>query len=201
MRASKYIKLPLLLNLEEMEDLLKELGSFHIFEVGKVVEDIELSKSQFLERYKCYLSNLQGSHPFSLCMTTTLDAVEIIKVDSRALVKPKLPVVQLQPGRLRYSKESGDFQIGTFGEGISWGIQFSYPFLFQNDGGEIFKVDRGFPNTELFLSLQRWMRKKTKATPFLVEGKRINVPVRLGKNSFEWINSHPDLEEVRVDCV
>ena len=108
--------------------------------------------------------------------------------------------MQLQPARLRYSKESEDFQIGVFGEGISWGIQFSYPFLFQDENHEICKVDESFPNTHLFLTLQRFIRKKTKATPFLIGEKRINVPVRLGLNCFSWINRHPDFKGVAVAC-
>ena len=49
-----------------------------------------------------------------------------------------------------------------------------------------------FPNTELFFQLQRWVRKHTKVTTFLVGGRELRVPVRLGSACVSWINEHPD---------
>jgi hypothetical protein len=50
-----------------------------------------------------------------------------------------------------------------------------------------------FPNTTLFKRLQQWVRSHTIATPFEVEGKKINVPIRIGKRCLNWIHVHPQL--------
>ena len=204
MLASKYIKIPVLIDDDEMKNLFDTLGDFLIFEVGKVASEIKLEHEQFLHNYCSYIEKLKrgekAENPLSLAFTTTPESVKIQEVGERKLVRPLLPIVQLQPGRLRYSEASSEFQVGTFGEGISWGVQFSYPFLFQDENGEIAKVDESFPNTELFFKLQRWIRKNTKATPFLVRGQKTNVPVRLGKECFSWINQHPDLQDLSIAC-
>ena len=206
MHASKYIKLPVLLDASEMEALFEALGSFLIYEVGKVSADIEVSKEAFLQSYSAYCEKLkrgeeavfQASH----VLTVDTKCLEIREVRERFLARPILPIVQLQPAAVRYSKADASFQTQVYGkESISWGIQFSYPFLFQDPqihAIEKVTVCERFPNTALFQNLQRWIRHNTKATPFVVEGKVTNVPVRLGKTCFEWINHHPNLGEVAV---
>jgi hypothetical protein len=42
--------------------------------------------------------------------------------------------------------------------------------------------------------MQQWVRSHTIATPFEVEGKKVNVPIRLGKECLSRINSHPQLQ-------
>jgi len=52
----------------------------------------------------------------------------------------------------------------------------------------------------LFQKIKVWIRDNTRATPFLVDGERKNVPMRLGKKCFSWINTHPGLYEyISVD--
>ena len=96
-----------------------------------------------------------------------------------------------------YSEHDGKFRPMVFGlDSVTWGLQFSYPQLFM-DGRtkEAFAVveSEEFPNTALFHQLQRWMRQNTLPTPFLVDGKRVNSPIRLGKACLPWINRHPQL--------
>ena len=79
---------------------------------------------------------------------------------------------------------------------IHWGIQFSYPQIFQR--GNVFtKVSdpQQFPNTSLFTKLVQWLRTHTVPTTFIWEGKKIATPFRLGKQCFSWINAHPQLKE------
>ncbi len=45
---------------------------------------------------------------------------------------------------------------------------------------------------------KQWVRDNTRATPFSVEGKKINATMRLGKNCFSWINHHPQLKNLCV---
>ncbi|MCP5469194.1 MAG: hypothetical protein H7A36_01655 [Chlamydiales bacterium] len=208
MHASKFIKIPALLDGDELAALFKHLGPFSIFEMGRISEKVELSLDEFLEAYISYIGGLKKGEksdwPFAYIFTVSHKALEIREIEGRFLVRPKMPVVQLQPSRVRYSKADGAFQTGVYGkQSISWGIQFSYPFLFQDaTTHEIEKITpcERFPNTQLFLDLQKWLRKNSSVTPFEVEGKRINVPIRLGKKCFDWISHHPDLEEISVVC-
>jgi hypothetical protein len=59
---------------------------------------------------------------------------------------------------------------------------------------EAVKETPSFPNTVLFHQIQRWMRGATIPTPFLVDGKGVNVPLRLGKRCLSWINTHAQLK-------
>ncbi len=55
---------------------------------------------------------------------------------------------------------------------VTWGLQFSYPQLYQDPRTrQIFKVTDTpeFPNTALFSKLQKWIRSETLPTPFQVE--------------------------------
>lgn len=208
LQASKWIKLPILISFEEMKDLMEHLNPFHIFITGSLTaRGLEISHSEFLDLYKEYVDTLsQGLKPdearyrllFSTIFTNTLDAIyTLLLEEDKQLIRLKEPVVQLQGHRLHYSQADHSFRSMTFGaEGISWGIQFSYPQLYQNEKTqEILQVGPDLPNTQLFKKLQKWVRDATIPTSFLVEGKKINFPVRLGKQCVGWINKHPHLVE------
>lgn len=207
MQASKWIKCPMLIDGDEMESLIKFLKPFYIFITGTLTEQGhgEISTEEFLKKYREYIEELsKGIIPneslyrtyFSSIFTTTLDAVYALIVEGeKQLIRISKPIIQLQTHRLHYSDADQTFRSMSFGsEGISWGIQFSYPQLFQ-DGQtqEIGSVNIDSPNTKLFRLLQRWMRDNTIPTPFIVEGQKINIPARLGKQCLPWINKHPQL--------
>lgn len=219
--VSKAIKLPALLDESEMEMLINDLKStfeqlslFYVQGLCKKIEG-EILFSDFLTTYKEYVGFLkEGKAPpleyfrgiFSSIMTVSTDILYSLSVsDDKHLIKATKPIVQLQPHHLHYSKEDGEFRSMVFGEdSISWGIQFSYPQLYQDPHTqEIFdvKVTPQFVNTLLFRTLQKWMREHTVATPFLVDGKRINVFVRLGKRCFRWIDCHPQLQKHGIGIV
>jgi hypothetical protein len=208
LQVSKWLKCPVLLDVHEMESLLSELGHFWIFLTGGVVpqDGGQISKSEFLGRYEDYVEALKGgSLPdeaimrsfFSSVWTIDPEMVYGVKMgDGRQIIGVEKPVVQLQPHRFDYSLVDGKFRSMVFGsDTILWGIQFSYPQLYQNIKLEVKQVRETaeFPNTAFFRSLQRWIRQNTVATPFLVGEQRTNVPIRLGKGCFDWINQHPQL--------
>jgi hypothetical protein len=203
---SKFLLVPVLLDSAEMKALFAELGDFFIFDVSRVLDDGEISRGEFLSVYAEYVEGLKRGEVitspwFSSCFTTTEETIETIVVpDGRAMRKACAPVVQLQPHTFTYSTDDGKFRSMVRGEGaISWGIQFSYPQLFEDPKSrDIVKVDGTFPNTPFFRALQRWVRHHTRPTPFEVEGRRINVPIRLGKQCFEWIDQHPQLGHLCV---
>jgi hypothetical protein len=212
MEASKWLLVQALLEFDEMTQLFQALGDFKMYRIGSLIElsETELPQEKFLDVYRHYISNLkEGKIPqeldyrptFTSVITTSSDFVESMPVEGdKQIIRIIKPVIHLQAHRLGYSAIEEKFRPMVKGkESITWGIQFSYPQLFQ-EREEVFKVDQSetFPNTRLFHILQKWMRQHTIPTPFLVEGKKMNVPIRLGKKCFSWINRHPQLIEKKI---
>lgn len=210
LQVSKWLKFQVLLDAEEMHDLLSWLGDVQFVCVAEPVkaEDVVLSSSGFEEKYAAYVDLLkQGQVPpasdfrrwFSSAMTADLKPFYAIAAGAdKYLIKPILPVIQLQAHSFFYSERDGKFHPMVFSaESVSWGLQFSYPQLFQDlKTHQIHKVSTlaDFPNNLLFSKLSRWMRNATLATPFEVDGVRTNAPIRIGKKSIAWIKNHPQLQ-------
>jgi hypothetical protein len=210
LQASKWQKCPLLIEVSEMKELLDVLGKFWIVQTSGLIEIGEeiVSRDAFLEVYRQYISSVkQGEQPtnalwrsfFSSVFTTFLEALYEVPINKKqCLIKIQQPVVQLQAHRFDYSFADGTFRSMVMGvDSIQWGIQFSYPHLYQDKNLQVLTTRESaqFPNTTLFKRLQQWVRSQTVATPFEVDGKRVNVPIRLGKQCFSWINTHPQLQE------
>lgn len=209
LEASKWLKSPILIDGQEMAQLFESLGEFYLYQVGAVVKrgEGEISPDFFLQQYAGYVSQLEAGqvpdpksyrHLFSCVMTRTKEAVyAIILEGDKQLIRVSKPIVQLQAHHIGYSTVDGKFRSMVFGsDSISWGIQFSYPQLFQDGVTKEVGATRlaeGYPNTELYHSLQKWVRHHTIPTPFSVDGELTNVPVRLGKQCLPWINRHPQL--------
>lgn len=217
LQAAKWLKCQMLVSRDEMSSLFNELGDFSIYLVSGITPSGqgELPKSVFLETYGRYIAQLEsGTVPtdplfrthFSSVFSLVPDALVALPMDeNRQIVRVIKPVLQLQWHNIGYSSLEGKFRPMVLGpDSISWGIQFSYPQLYQEPvQKEVEKVTDSieFPNTPLFHRLQRWMRQATLPTPFIVNGKKINVPMRLGKGCFDWINTHPQLvaKEIQVE--
>ncbi|HNA61917.1 MAG TPA: hypothetical protein PKW79_02450 [Rhabdochlamydiaceae bacterium] len=203
--VSKWMKHPVLLDFSEMEVLLNHLSPFTIYNVSEILpfNHLEVTKDQFLGSYKHYIEGIKSgnfllSNYFSCALTATPLAVYACSVGpDKYLVKPLLPLIQMQQHRFFPSKAAGAFHSMVMSPGsIHWGIQFSYPQIFQR--GNLFtKVSdpQQFPNTPLFTKLVQWLRTYTVPTTFIWEGKKIATPFRLGKQCFSWINTHPQLKE------
>lgn len=207
--VSRPLKMPLLLSEEEMRDLLITIGCTLYHAQGVVPKGGEtLSYEDFLAVYGAYVSALrEGQEPkvspqFSLFLSIDESLLYAIPVEGGVIVKATRPIIMLQPHSLTYS--DGEFHSLTYGQNtLPWGLQFSYPTLFQDaKTHEVADVKEEFANTAPFKQLQRWVRQNTIATPFVVDGKRVNVPVRLGKACLPWINNHPGLQarKIHVHC-
>lgn len=210
LNVSKWLKTQVLLSAEEMEKLLGALGIFSFYNVSEVVssEDAEISREAFLAHYREYVTGLkEGRLPeektfrryFSSVMSVTPDVFYADEVQPRRfLVKPTRPVIQLQSHHFLHSKIDGKFYPMTLSqESVTWGIQFSYPQIFQHPKSQAFsKVgdDKEFPNTSLFSKLTKWLRNFSAPTTFIYEGKSTSVPIRTGKEVFSWIQHHPQLK-------
>jgi len=211
LQASKWLKVQVLLDPEELKDLLDGLGEVHFLVVSDPVmaEDAEISAEAFVQKYTEYAHLLKQGHVpsnedfrrcFSCALSRTLDTFYAIPAGhDKYLIKPLKPVIQLQAHHFFYSDLDKKFHpMVLSGESVSWGLQFSYPQLFQNPKTrQIEKVidSPEFPNSALFSKLSKWMRSATLPTPFEVDGARVNVPIRIGKKTLPWIKNHPQLKQ------
>jgi len=209
MHASKWLQIQALLEVAEMDALLKALEPAKLYLVGRVckAEEALLSSESFIHSYQKYIETLKaGKVPeealyrpyFSSALSVSDEAFFRQEfADGRCLLRPIRPVIQLQLHRLGYSRLDEKFRPMVLGTPcVEWGIQFSYPQLFQEPATRLVeKVGEMYSNTALFKTLQRWIRAHTIPTPFIVDGKTVNVPMRLGKGCLEWINTHPQLTE------
>ncbi|MCI0382652.1 MAG: hypothetical protein L0207_06360 [Chlamydiae bacterium] len=215
-KVSKFLKIPILLDLIEMEDLLSLLSPFFIFIVSELVDANKalISKNHFLALYQEYVGALQEGRipdekkyrsPFSSIFTRETNLLYAHEVKEKLfLIKSIQPIIQLQSHFFSFSNLDQKFHSMVLGKGkITWGVQFSYPQIFQDPKtDEIVKVaGESFPNTHLFHQIQKWVRANTLPTPFFVEGKKVFSIFRLGKKCFSWINSHRGLKETNLQVV
>lgn len=209
MQASKWLKLPILMETQELESLFKFLGDFDIFQTTGILPlgGGKIDKVEFLRVYEEYLSSLKkGEIPdentyrayFSSVISTNDEALFALPVEGgRQVIRIRRPIVQLQSHRFDYSEMDGNYRSMVFGvDSILWGLQFSYPQICQDSKTkEVYQVVEGpeFPNTQLFKKIQKWSRENTVPTPMIANEIKTNLPMRLGKGCFSWINNHPQL--------
>jgi hypothetical protein len=211
LQVSKWLKTQVLLDFEEMQELLCVLHPVDFVVVSELVprEGAVISADCFLRKYADYIHLLkQGEVPlsedfrkyFSCAMTADFESFYAIAAGGeRVLVKPVKPVVQLQAHHFFYSDLTGKFHPMVLSEeSVTWGIQFSYPQLFQDlKTRQIAKVmhEPDFSNSALFLKLSRWIRSFTLPAPFEKGGVRVNAPMRIGRKCLAWIKNHPQLKK------
>lgn len=219
--VSKLLKIPVLLDEEDLENLfdflLKQFSNFYIFpSSGLCQKDQEhISLSNFLSTYAHYVGFLKrGENPppstFRSCLsaiwTLNLDTVFAMEVgNDKRLIKPKKPIIQIQPHHFIYSQEDKKIRSMVFSkESITWGLHLTYPQLYQDAKTQdiySFNDINYFPNTPFFKAIQKWIRDQTRATPFLIEGKTLYFPMRISKKALSWVGNHPQLyqKDIKVD--
>lgn len=205
-QGSKYLKFQVLCDAEELRTLFESIQPCWLFLLTGVGDGKAITTEKFLAEYSSWVELLkQGKLPtdsqlrqiLAAALTAELDALWKQEVPgSRFIVKMAKPVVQVQAHFFTYSDLDGVFRPNTMGaKNIFWGLQFSFPQIYQDPKTmELLEVEE-FPNAELFQKIKHWVREYTRATPFVVGGKKTNVPIRLGKNCFSWIHNHPQLIE------
>jgi len=121
-QVSKWLSYQLLIDFDEMENLIKELGNYSICITGQICKDGEelVSKEKFLSVYKAYIEAVKSGklmdeslyRPFfSSIFTTTLDDLYKIPVtDDQYIIRVSKPVLQLQAHRMHYSKLDKKFR-------------------------------------------------------------------------------------------
>lgn len=203
-QGSKYLKHQVLCDSVELAQLFSCLGSFWIYPLTGLVDGNPIDPAFFLKEYSSWIEELKlGRVPSDVALRLLLAAALTAESNAlwkqevprgRYLIKMAKPVVQIQAHFFTYSPIDEVFRPMTMGSGsIFWGLQFSFPQIYQEPKTmEFLEVDES-PNTELFQKIKQWVRDATRATPFVVDEKRTNVPIRLGKNCFSWIHNHAQL--------
>ncbi len=203
-QGSKYLKYQVLCDAAELKNLFARLESFSIYPLTALGPGAPMDRDHFIEVYGTWIEMLKaGRVPTDTELKSLLACVFTAESDSlwkqeipggRYIVKMGRPVVQVQAHFFSYSTLDAVFRPMTMGSNsIFWGLQFSFPQIYQEPKTmELREVDESL-EAELFQKIKQWVRDETRATPFVVDEKKTNVPIRLGKNCFSWIHNHPQL--------
>lgn len=200
MNAAKWIKIPVLFSLNELTELIETVGPSEFFPLGRVVPiGTRITAAQFLQEYSNYLLDLcSDSLPqtrfFSLLWTKNAQTVEKqVLVGEREIIRPAYPSVQIQAHHFQFDTSTMECRSMLYGTGsIPWGLQFSYPHLFEDPQSlQIQTVDQRFINTSLFHTIRQFIRNRTQPTPLRVNERKVNIPLRIGKECFAWIQNYP----------
>ncbi len=204
-QGSKWLKFQVLCSSEELQDLFNQFEPFFLFPLSGIVNGEKLSKEMFLKEYGSSIEGLKnGGSPedsflrkMTCVCTDDEDALWLQEIPGKGyLTKIKKPVLQIQAHYFSYSKEDGVFRPMSMGqESIFWGLQFSYPSIYQDP--KTMELHQA-PKNRLFENVKQWIRNATRPTPFVVGEQKINSPIRLGKNCFSWIHSHPGLKNKEI---
>ncbi|GAB4187304.1 MAG: hypothetical protein Tsb0015_05870 [Simkaniaceae bacterium] len=208
LQASKWMRTQVLLDEEEMALLFSIFPELKLFDVSRVLplQELTVSSETFLQGYKKYIQALlKGKeftqrHLFSLALSPSPDNFCALKIkEDRFLLKPIFPVIQMQKHNFLISEEGKPLSM-VQGEGaISFGLQFSYPAIFQDPCSmEIKNVlkEKDFAKTTgMYKKLTKFLREHTRPLPVFWQGRTIRLPMRLGKKCFAWIHKHPDLQK------
>ncbi len=205
-QGSKWLKFQVLCDSDELQSLFEKLRPFHIFPMTGIVDGNPISEKAFLKEWGSWIASLQqGRVPqeqelrviLACAFIDDLSALWLQKIEGKGyLTKIGKPIIQVQAHWFTYSEIDGVFRPMSMGSGsIFWGLQFSYPQIYQDPKTmELRESEKG----SLFEKLRLWVRETTRATPFLIGGRRMNAPIRLGKHCFPWIGSHPQLIAQRI---
>jgi hypothetical protein len=204
-QGSKYLKYQVLCDAEELRKLFNGLNPFFIYPLTGLSNGEAISQDFFLHRYGEWIDALkEGRVPTDADLRSLLACAFTAETEAlwkqavpqeRYIIKMGKPVIQVQAHFFTYSSLDGVFRPMTMGSAnIFWGLQFSFPQIYQEPKTMELREIEESQNSELFQKIKQWVRDETRPTPFIVEEKKVNVPIRLGKNCFSWIHNHPQLK-------
>lgn len=197
-------------DLKELSELFKDVYCIDLTRPGKPT-DLIIKFSELLPSLENNIIRLKKNQVAPLSSTdqrllnsslsSTTDAIAELKLaDSRSLLRPTLPLIQINPLRLYYNQELATIKSQVYGrDTIAWGIQLSYPQLFKDqESGDVISTlipDSPLPNTALFKDAQKWMRRNTKICTFKSDNMTISSNVRITPRALEWVSYHSQLKE------
>lgn len=200
-QGSKWLKFQVLCDAIELRSFFEKIRPFFIFPLTGIVDGKPIREELFLETWSAVIASLQnGQVPeekvlrqmFASALTDDPEALWLQQIEGKGyLTKISRPLIQMQAHWFTYSELDRVFRPMSMGpSSIFWGVQFSYPQIYQDPiTMELKETDRPI----LFEKLRFWVREATRATPFIVGGQKSCVPIRLGKRCFPWIDRHPQL--------
>jgi hypothetical protein len=201
-QAAKWVKIQALVDEEELSHLLRSLEPFAIYPLAGslAIEDFPMPKEAYLSAYRGWIEGLKkGNIPTDFgCLNATMwarssDSLWLQEFPGkRYAARPREPFLQVQVHQMGYSLVDKVFRsMSLTQDSIFWGLQFSFPQVFEHPEKGFLETD--LTNADLFQIVRKWSRNYTIATPMKGEEGRENLPIRLGKNCFSWINRHPGL--------
>lgn len=212
-RLSKWISVDVLLDIEEMSDLIQQLDPFFLISPQNANPQTPylLSSSEFLLAYQGYIGSLQRGKIteiqeqkkfFYLMMMPHLSGVYLkpITQEKKALIF-KSPYIEIKPITLIVSPIDHSIRpMPGLSQGVLWGMRFSCPQIVQQiESHEVETISfQEHPLGKMFKSLREWIRHHTRPTPFIIHSKKINLPIRLGKNCSKWIHQHPQFDQYQL---
>lgn len=210
-QAAKWLKIQALIDVDELAALMQALGDFAIYPLSGALPmaSFPMDKSFYLSTYCTWIEGLkEGIVPTSFgalnasMWSCSEDALWLQELPGKRYVaRPRLPFLQVQVHQMGYSEVDRVFRPMLLSqESIFWGLQFSFPQVFEHPV-KGFLEPKEFLNAHLFQIVRKWSRNYTMATPMVVEGVRQNIPIRLGKRCFSWINRHPQLKQRKLSVM
>lgn len=208
-QGSKFLKHYTLSDPEDLKVLFEELKPFYIYPLTSISDGNEIPHDLFLSEYTSWIDGLKnGKVPvdrdlkkiLACVMTKEKEALWKQEIPgNRYLIKVRAPCIQVQANFFTYSEIDGVFRPMTMGKDqIFWGLTFSFPQIYQEPKTmQLLEVGDSL-NAEAFQVIKKWVRNTSRATPFIVNGTKTNVPIRLGKTCFSWIEHHPQLKKKKI---
>lgn len=205
---SKWQKIHVLLDPIEMENLLEHLLPLAILNNSEVVPwgKIFLQIDAFMNTYQKYIDILQGKIPkqkigLSYALSEQIDNFRAVTVaPDKYICRAVQPDVHMQAHEFLLDSGGQILPQVFSNEAISWGVQFSYPAIFQDSYTmEVFQTTRKpFSGWQLFSSIRGWIRNHSVPLPINFQGKIIHTPIRIGREAATWIANYIDREKLDV---
>ncbi|GAB4226852.1 MAG: hypothetical protein Tsb0021_03180 [Chlamydiales bacterium] len=210
--ASKWLSHYVLLETAELASLLKELSPCFFYPLGKPVscEKVQQTVEEILSTYESYILGLKNGSPeltniaqqLIFVITRSTSCVYQIELPNhKTMIKVFQPVIQVLPHSIGYSHSEQKIRPDIKGkDAIQWGLHFTYPQLFKNPNKQQPEntLTNNYENTQLYKSLQKWLRRYTIPTPFQLGDQSVKLPIRLGKLCLPWIHQHPQIVEKQL---
>lgn len=208
---SKWQKIEVLLDPVELERLLQYLSPLVILNTSGVIrrEKISIQVDEFTCLYEKYIAMLQGKIQrdricLSYALSQRLENFSVVKLSSNKYIcRMVQPDVQIQAYSFLLDEAGKPLSQVFSEEAIPFGLQFSYPAIFQDTQTmEVFSTTKnGFAGWKLFSAIRSWIRSYTAPLPIRFQEKTIKLPIRTGRLAAAWLTSHIDRDRIPIDEV
>lgn len=215
-RFSKWISIDFLIDESEMASLFETLGSFEL--ISPFSQHVEnphhLQKETFLKAFKEFSESLKkGVSPeyedlkrfLFLMIMPSIEGIFLKPItDTKYALVFQNPYLEIKPITLTESLVDHTVRVAPLSKGQPWwGLRCSFPQIVQDSrtlkAAAISQNEH--PLGQLFKKFRVWIREHTRSTPIVTDSKKVNHPIRLGKQCMSWIQKHPLLQasNIKVD--